>query len=184
MTKNYKEIKQLIDYLISKCSHGKYVFRGINFYDEKTKISSSLFREHEKDNIWNMYFSPKQAEKEIVEKAKRLFPSNTSNIEILTDLRHYGGKVNFIDFTLDIYIALFFACNGEMGEDGQLIMLKSDSLFTLKEGEDINYEKTNKVFLTPISTRQPCSLISCILQDFSYQVQSEEPHCCSPQSIS
>ena len=145
--KNYEEVKKLIDGLINKCSHGKHIFRGINFYSKRAKVGSSLFREYEKDNIWNMYFSPKQAEKEIVEKAKRLFSPNTNNVEILTDLRHYGGKVNFIDFTLDLYVALFFACNGKINMDGQLVILKSDNLRILSEGEDIKYEKSDKIVL-------------------------------------
>ena len=157
MTKNksYAEVKKLIDCLINKCSHGEHIFRGINrIYKGEKEISSSLFREHEKDQVWNMYFSPKQAEREIIEKAKRLFPPNTSNVEILTDLRHYGGKVNFIDFTFDLYVALFFACNGTMKQDGQLVILKSDDLYLLGEDEDINYEKNDNtvVLVRPIKT--------------------------------
>ena len=132
-------VKNVIDNLISKCSDGNYVFRGVKkIYKGENTLSSSLFREHEKGQVWNKYFSPKQAEKEIVEKARRFFSSNTSNVEILTDLRHYGGKINFIDFTYDLYVALFFTCNGEFEEDGQLVMLKTDYLSTLKE---IDYEK-------------------------------------------
>ena len=34
------------------------------------------------------------------------------DFEILTELQHYGGKTNLIDFTTDYLIALFFACDG------------------------------------------------------------------------
>ena len=46
------------------------------------------------------------------------------NIEILTQLQHYGGITNLIDFTTDYLIAIFFACSGESKQDGQVIVLK------------------------------------------------------------
>ena len=61
-------------------------------------------------------------EKNIVEKARTLFPPSTSNIEILTDLRHYGGDVTLIDFSYNLYVALFFACNGNFDRDGELVV--------------------------------------------------------------
>ena len=48
----------------------------------KTKRSTHPVLETYKDKIWSKYFSPKQAEKEIVEKARKHFPSKTDNIEI------------------------------------------------------------------------------------------------------
>lgn len=45
-------------------------------------------------------------------------------IELLTQLQHYGGETNLIDFTTDYLIAIFFACTGEPGEDGRVIILK------------------------------------------------------------
>ena len=148
--KNYEEIKKLINDLIGECSHGKYIFRGMNqIYNKDKEIHSSLFEKYE--DVWTPYLNPKQAEKNIVDRAKRLFPSNTSHIKILTDLRHYGGEVNFIDFTRDLHIALFFACNGEMTDNGQLVMLKTDNLDILK---DINYEKNEHkiALIEPVQT--------------------------------
>ena len=43
--------------------------------------------------------------------------------EILTDIQHYGGETNLIDFTYDYLIALFFACDGSFDEDGRIITL-------------------------------------------------------------
>ena len=45
-------------------------------------------------------------------------------IEILTELQHYGGKTNLIDFTTDFLIAIFFACAGDPKEDGRVIVLQ------------------------------------------------------------
>ena len=43
--------------------------------------------------------------------------------EILTDIQHYGGETNLIDFTYDYLIALFFACDGSFGKEGRIITL-------------------------------------------------------------
>ena len=45
------------------------------------------------------------------------------DLEMLTDMQHYGGETNLIDFTRDYFIALFFACDGSFDEDGRIITL-------------------------------------------------------------
>ena len=47
--------------------------------------------------------------------------------EILTELQHYGGKTNLIDFTTDSFVALFFACNGNPDKPGRIILLGKES---------------------------------------------------------
>ena len=51
---------------------------------------------------------------------------NSDELEILTELQHYGGTTNLIDFTTDYLIAIFFACAGDLteAEDGRVILLK------------------------------------------------------------
>ena len=48
----------------------------------------------------------------------------TQTLELLTELQHYGGKTNLIDFTIDYLIAIFFACSGEPKEDGRVFLLQ------------------------------------------------------------
>ncbi len=132
---------KLISEILTKCADGKYIFRGTpQVHSQKEDgINSSLYRWAKDNDVpLNDYFNPVDIEKEIVEKAKRYFPPNTSNIEILTDLRHYGGNVTLIDFSRNLYVALFFACNGNFNKDGELIVLKTDELKTIKE---IGYSK-------------------------------------------
>ncbi len=50
------------------------------------------------------------------------------DFEILTEIQHYGGKTNLIDFTTDYFIALFFACDGLYDEDGRVILQKTDEI--------------------------------------------------------
>ena len=45
-------------------------------------------------------------------------------IELLTQLQHYGSETNLIDFTTDYLIAIFFACSGHPKEDGRVIVLE------------------------------------------------------------
>lgn len=43
-----------------------------------------------------------------------------SLFEYIAKCQHYGKKTRFLDFTTDIDIALFFACNENMSKDGSL----------------------------------------------------------------
>ena len=51
--------------------------------------------------------------------------NETVDFEILTEIQHYGGKTNLIDFTTDYLIALFFACDGHHDKEGRIIMQKT-----------------------------------------------------------
>ena len=140
-TKNKTQTaKDLIADLCNKYgdNNRNFIFRGTReiFSGEPTGVNSSLYR-WAKDAI-NEYHKPPKIEEEIVEKARRLFLDKTSNIEILTDLRHYGGKVNLIDFTHSIYAALFFACNGDFDKDGEIIVLDVNKLPSMR---DVEYDK-------------------------------------------
>ena len=46
--------------------------------------------------------------------------------EILTELQHYGGKTNLIDFTTDYFIAIYFACSGDPKRVGRVILLEKN----------------------------------------------------------
>ena len=100
--------------LIRKPADGRYIFRG---EDKCNKyVSSGLFREY--PYPWDV----EAYQKLEIEDAKR-YVSETDDRVILTEIQHYGGKTNLIDFTTNYYIALFFACAGKFGEDGRVIIL-------------------------------------------------------------
>ncbi len=62
--------------------------------------------------------------KEIVSKARdALFSEDTPTVDILTDLRHFGGDTALVDFSRNLLVALFFACNGDQEEDGYVFVL-------------------------------------------------------------
>ena len=61
-----------------------------------------------------------------MEEAKR-FVGQLDDGEILNQLQHYGHPTNLIDFTTDWNIALFFACDGQMEQNGRVILMDRTS---------------------------------------------------------
>ena len=127
----------------AKSAKGVYIFRGEN--KDHCKVSSKLYRDYK--NIENVNIEVIQ--KELLDAAKRHIghlphvfhtsvasPSNASkvnaeatvNFGILTEIQHYSGKTNLIDFTTDYFIALFFACDGRPDEDGRVILQNTEEI--------------------------------------------------------
>ena len=147
-TSNEKTVQDILDELQRKSSGGGYIYRGENKCHPS--VSSSLYREFD---INDDNFDIELVEKEMLSDAKKHIgklrqdsPSNSTNnskdienpisvedFECLTELQHYGGKTNFIDFTTDYLIALFFACDGEPEKHGRVILQKSEKI---EDGED------------------------------------------------
>ena len=65
-----------------------------------------------------------QSKKRFIESPEPRTIIDSDELEILTELQHYGGITNLIDFTTDYLIAIFFACAGELTEDGRVILLE------------------------------------------------------------
>jgi hypothetical protein len=59
-------------------------------------------------------------ELEISQNATKHFPHGTFNKEMLAKLQHYGGNTDFVDFSKNIYIVLFFTFHGESNTDSYL----------------------------------------------------------------
>ena len=125
-------VLKIIQELASKSSGHDFVYRGEPaLYD---KVSSSLYRRFE--NIEDPDFDIAFVEREIVNEAAKYtrYSGESTEIEILSQLRHNGGDTNLIDFTTDYLIALFFACDGAPNEHGRVVMLsKSASDYDLEE---------------------------------------------------
>ena len=96
----------------------EYLYRGEPKH--YCKVSSGLYREYSKIEAEN--FDIEVAQKKILKAAKDYTPE-TDDFEILTELQHYGGATNLIDFTTDYLIALFFACNRHLDKDGRIILI-------------------------------------------------------------
>ena len=140
---NEKTVQDILDELQRKSSGGGYIYRGENKCHPS--VSSSLYREFD---INDDNFDIELVEKEMLSDAKKHIgklrqdsPSNftnnskniedpidTEDLECLTELQHYGGKTNLIDFTTDFLIALFFACDGKPEKHGRVILQKSEKI--------------------------------------------------------
>ena len=133
-----KTIEDIIREIETKSKGGGYIYRGERKCNPN--VSSKLYRDFE---IEAEHFNIELVQKEMLVAAKRhtgdlphdyrvdvtLSPKEESiDFEILTEIQHYGGKTNLIDFTTDYFIALFFACDGRYGEDGRVILQKTDEI--------------------------------------------------------
>ncbi|MBC6412729.1 MAG: FRG domain-containing protein, partial [Hyphomonadaceae bacterium] len=150
----FQDVRKLIENIQKACPEGDCIFRGEpRDYGE---VSSGIYRLGQRLEVENSdSFRPVDIERMYVEKARGPghYSPGTSNAEILTDLRHYGGSTTLIDFSHSMFAALFFACNSEpdktdktdepdkTDKDGRLIILPTKGIRTLTE---IDYSKDRK----------------------------------------
>ena len=122
------DVRDTIRKIEEKSASGDYIYRGEpEHHDEFPyygKISSSLYRQYAR--IEADEFNIKVVQEEILAEAKTYSHETDDPVEILTQLQHYGGKTNLIDFTTDHLIAIFFACDrsDSLKEDGRLILFR------------------------------------------------------------
>ncbi len=151
-----EKIQEKIQEILDKCSKGNYIFRGENKKYEK--VSSGLYRQYcQRDDskpndsnpvIDNEHFFVSSIEQNIIEGVKKHFRLGALNIEVLTKLQHYGGKTALLDFSKDLHIALFFACDGNFDQNGRVIFFERSEL---TESEKIDYDQSDKAKHTLIS---------------------------------
>ncbi|MDE0326634.1 MAG: tetratricopeptide repeat protein, partial [Candidatus Poribacteria bacterium] len=110
-------VLEKITEIAEKSATGDYIYRGEPECYEK--VSSSLYRKLEELGLSNPPVEYIQVT-ELV-KAKR-YINKTEDFEVLTEIQHFTGKTNLIDFTTDYHIALFFACDRSPFEDGRVIL--------------------------------------------------------------
>ena len=113
-------VLEIIREITEKSANGDYIYRGESKYYDK--VSSTLYRQYEED-IETEHFEIEVVQGEMLKEAKDYIHETDEEFEILTQLQHYGGKTNLIDFTTDYLVALFFACDGFFDEPGRVILL-------------------------------------------------------------
>ena len=115
-----RTVQDIIDDIKEKSADGTYIFRGEPECNDK--VSSNLWREL--DAVKVKYSDITEIQSGIIADAREYAENEKSDFEILTDVQHYGGKTNLIDFTTDYNIALFFACYGSPTKCGRVIILQ------------------------------------------------------------
>lgn len=68
-----------------------------------------------------------ESELKILHSGLSFFTPHVWDIEAMADIRHFGGLVNFIDFSRNILVALFFACLGDPNKPGKLLLLQMNN---------------------------------------------------------
>ena len=118
--KSLSEVFQKLQEIATESTDGDFIYRGEPKHYEK--VSSSLWRECRKE-IGAEEFDIETIQKKMLEVSKN-YTHEKDEFEILTELQHFGGYTNLIDFTTDSHIALFFACDGSLGEPGRIILFQ------------------------------------------------------------
>ena len=138
------EIRKIISEIEEKSASGNHIYRGEP--EDYGKVSSNLWRDY---RIEEGAFDIEVVQMELLSGAKKhirdipqdyrkdLAASQNMteeesdkiiDFEILTEIQHYGGKTNLIDFTTDYFIALFFACDGHHNKKGRVILQKTEEI--------------------------------------------------------
>ena len=148
MQKGINRIREIIKKIEAKSADGDYIFRGEPECYEK--VSSTLYRQYRHVDMGLFRIEDIQ---EIELQDAKMFTDETDEFEILTQVQHYGGKTNLIDFTTDYLIALFFACDGFFDKPGRVILLKRTDAITdwiICPRNSINRVKAQKsIFVRP-----------------------------------
>ena len=125
------QVLEIVNALARKAASDDYIFRGET--RRYADVSSSLYRDHRGVPYIEAL---QQAD---LDEARR-YTHETDDFAILTELQHYGGHTNLIDFTTDYLIALFFACDGDYSQDGRVVLLERTD-----EISEHTYEPRNPV---------------------------------------
>jgi tetratricopeptide (TPR) repeat protein len=124
-------VLEKIQEIVEKSADGDYIYRGES--EDYGKVSSSLYRHHK--TTWAMGFDLdiEEIQTQVLNKAREHIHETVSDFEILTELQHYEGKTNLIDFSTNYHIALFFACDGSPSKNGRVILQKRNKIEGLVE---------------------------------------------------
>ena len=128
-------MKDIIQEIESKASKYPAIYRGES--ECYPLISSSLYRVY-KENLNSIIttgnFDFETLEKIIMAEYRDSIMGNSNKINpdlrlrILTEIQHYGGKTNFIDFSYSYFVAMFFAAAHSLDKDGRVIILKKNNI--------------------------------------------------------
>lgn len=150
------KIFDIIKEIANLSIEGNYLFRGEPKHH--CKISSTLYRECKRivqeagleGELSDLNI--KAIEEQILKQVKAFIPHDDrkSDLSIATQLQHYESQTNLIDFTTDLHIALFFACDGQPDENGRVILQKRNLVsivHPLGVGHRVSAQKS--VFVRP-----------------------------------
>ena len=117
------DIHKIFQEIEERAENGNYIYRGEPKRHEN--VASRLWRKFAR-NTGN-YDVPgvdiSRIQDELFCGAQKHVPSpNEKKLDVLSEIQHFGGDTNLIDFTTNYLIALFFACEKLFDEDGRVIL--------------------------------------------------------------
>ena len=152
------ELNKITNEIVDVSAGGDYIYRG----EPKCypKISSTLYRGYENVLASGQFTIERIQDFEIQKARDYIRNEDKEGFEIASELQHYGGKSNLIDFTTDYHIALYFACaklDGEDGHDvdGRIILLEQNketiAKYKIRKGQypQNRAHAQNSIFVQP-----------------------------------
>ena len=117
MDKEYQNEPSTVDEILRKIEQkadtGEYLYRGEPERHEEEpyfgKVSSNFYREFLKDDDFDVsaeYFDIEAFQEVMLTSANKFSRKPANELERLSEIQHYGGKTNLIDFTTDYLINL------------------------------------------------------------------------------
>ena len=141
-----KSVLAKVEEIATVASNGGHIFRGES--EVFASVSSGLFRQYRPNRTDPLDVEDFQSK--ILAEARRFTPEK-DDAELLSQLQHFeSGLTNLIDFTTDYHVALFFACEGALGVDGRVVMLRRESADTFDPAGPLNRVIAQKsIFVRP-----------------------------------
>ena len=144
-----RTVDGILKKLKEKSDSGEYLYRGEpeHFQDAPYcgQVSSNFYRIFLDDRNFDVeteHFDIEELQTAVLSISKQFSRKPISELERLSEIQHYGGKTNLIDFTKDYLIALFMACDGSPDEDGRIILIEKELIDPYIENP---YEPMNRV---------------------------------------
>lgn len=132
-----------------KADTGEYLYRGEpkHFQNDPYcgKVSSNFYRIFLDDGNFDVeaeHFDIEELQTAMLSTSEQFSRKSVSELERLSEIQHYGGKTNLIDFTKDYLIALFMACDDFPDNDGRIILQEKELMEPYIEEP---YEPINRV---------------------------------------
>lgn len=117
------DVHKIFQEIEEKSKDGDYIYRGEPKCHEN--VSSRLWRKfakYTKDFDVPLVDISKIQDELLCGARNHVRSPLDKDIDILSEIQHYGGDTNLIDFTTNYLVALFFACEQQFDEDGRVIL--------------------------------------------------------------
>ena len=141
-----QNIQRILKEIEEYSAYGDYIFRGeARFHDE---IATGIRRAY-KHLIEANHVSPDDIQVSLLAEAHS-YTTQTDSVRLLSEVQHFGGITNLLDFTEDYRIALFFACEAHFLEEGRVIICQRATYPTVVPTVPLNRTIAQKsVFVSP-----------------------------------